>query len=160
MELDVLRVDSVNLSLSERPSHQLVTEGARTFLSSTVDPLAMYGSATCAWTTFSFDLRSVICLVNRQWGLLQSRFDVVTVPFYKRLLFGSITQCTASYTEMNTWIPIRSEWGICVHYASVSTAEACALYSVVSLLLFPPQKVVIESASISTGEVLLVSMRK
>ena len=63
---------------------------------------------------FSFDLRSVICLVNRQWGLLQSRFDVVTVPFYKRLLFGSITQCTASYTEMNTWIPIRSEWGICV----------------------------------------------
>ena len=47
MELDVLRVDSVNLSLSERPSHQLVTEGARTFLSSTVDPLAMYGSAVC-----------------------------------------------------------------------------------------------------------------
>ena len=38
---------SVNLSLSERPSHQLVTEGARTFLSSTVDPLAMYGSAVC-----------------------------------------------------------------------------------------------------------------
>ena len=47
MELDVLRVDSVNLSLSERPSHQLFTEGARTFLSSTVDPLAMYGSAVC-----------------------------------------------------------------------------------------------------------------
>ena len=42
----------------------------------------------------------------------------------------------------------------------MSTAEACALYSVVSLLLFPPQKAVIESASISTGEVLLVSVKK
>ena len=44
---------------------------------------------------------------------------------------------------------------------NVSGAETVStVYSVVSLLLFPPQKAVIESASISTGEVLLVSMRK